>query len=134
MVTTESDRLLALGATIEVVDGQLPVRFSMQALKRCEDRYGNLQALVGEMHWLTGQALTGWPEPIADRLSDLLVTVTGDPRGADALSGPAMCVEALLVAWDQAFPVPDEGKAEGATQAPPSRGPTGGGSPSSTAT
>lgn len=134
MPASESDRLLAAGATIEVDGGQLPVRFSMLVLKRCEDAYDGLRGVIAELGWLTQQAVTGWPEPVIDRLGRLLVTVTGDDRAADTITGPAACVEALLAAWEQAFPVPEgEGKAEGATPTPPSPGPTGGGSPSSTA-
>jgi hypothetical protein len=133
MPATESDRLLAAGASIEVDGDRLPVRFSMLALKRCEDAYGSLRGVVAELGWLTEQAVSGWPEPVADRLGRLLVAVAGDDRAADTLSGPAESVEALLAAWEQAFPLPDEGKAEGATPTPPSPGRTGGGSPSSSA-
>lgn len=130
---SEADRLLAAGSTIKVAGGEVAVRFSLLALKRCEDLYGNLQALVGELAWLAQQAVSGWPEPVAGRLGALLEAVTGDPDAVDAWTTPAACVDAVVAAWEEAFPAPDLGKAEGATTTPRSRGQRGGGSPSSTA-
>lgn len=132
MAASESDRLLAAGSTIEVAGGETALRFSLLALKRCEDEYGTLQGLLGEIAWLTQQAVSGWPEPVAERLGVLLAAITGDPSAVDAWSSPVLCVDAIVAAWEQAFPAPDEGKAVGATT-PPSPGRTGGGSPSSTA-
>lgn len=129
---SEADRLLAAGTTVTVAGGQETLRFTLAALKRCEDRYGNLDGLVKELHWLIEQPTLGYPTPVAERLMLLLQTVTGSPVPVDAWDSPAACTDALLDAWLEAFPAP-EGKAEGAATAP-SPGATGGASPSPTPT
>ena len=133
MAASEADRLFAAGTTITVAGGERVVRFSLLALKRCEDAYGSLGATVTEVGWLARQVVAGFPEPVADRLGRMLEVVTGDPGAVDAWSSPAECIDALVEAWTEAFPVPDSGKAEGATPTPRSPGPTGGASPGSTA-
>ncbi len=133
MAATEADRLLSAGSVVTTADGERAVRFSLLALKRCEDAYGSLGATVTEVGWLAQQVVAGFPVPVAERLGRLREVVTGDPAAADAWSSPTECIDALIAAWTEAFPAPDPGKAEGATPTPPSPGPTGGGSPGSTA-
>lgn len=130
-MASEADRLVAAGAPLAVPGGgEVVVRFSLLALKRCEDVYGNLDGTIAELRWLAEQELSGYPEPVAGRLSVLLQAATGADAPVDALATPTACIDVLLAAWLEAFPAP-EGKATGET-APPSPGPTGGGSPGST--
>lgn len=131
-MTSEADRLLAAGTTITVAGREEAVRFSLLALKRCEDRYESLQGTLNELNWLSHQLADGYPEPIADRLAVMLACVIGADGPVDAWSPPDVCVDALVGAWTEAFPLP-EGKAGGASETPPSSGAPGGGSPSSTA-
>lgn len=134
MPASEADRLLAAGTTITVDGGERVVRFSLLALKRCEDAYGSLGATLTEVGWLAQQVVAGFPVPVAERLGRLLEVVTDDPAAVDAWSSPAECIDAVIAAWTEAFPPPDDpGKAEGATPTPRSPGPTGGASPGSTA-
>lgn len=130
-MTSEADRLVSAGATIPVPGGEVVVRFSLLALKRCEDRYGNVNGLFTELRWLVDQMTSGFPDPVADRLSVLLQTLTGASGPVDALATPESCIDALLTAWLEAWP-PPEGKAVGETTTPPSPGTSGGASPGST--
>lgn len=130
-MTSEADRLAAEGTRIQGADGgEVAVRFTLAALKRCEDRYGTLDGTVKEIHWLVQQDSTGYPDAVTGRLIDLLTSVTGAQQ--DYQSTPDVCISAVVDAWLEAFPAP-EGKAEGETETPPpSLGAPGGGSPSQT--
>lgn len=106
MAASESDRLLSAGRPIDVAGGQVWLRFSLLALKRCEDAYGSLADTITELQWLADQASADFDAPCAGRIAAMLGHVLGaDP--VDAWSTPAECVEALLDAWLEAFPVPD---------------------------
>jgi hypothetical protein len=130
---SEADRLAAEGTRVDGADGgEVALRFTLRALKRCEDRYGTLDGTVSELQWLVDQDARGNPEPVADRLLAMVEAVTGI-EGVDTGSNVSQVISALLGAWLEAFPAP-EGKAEGETTAPPSRGTPGGASPSPTAT
>lgn len=125
-MASEADRLVAAGATLPVPGGEVVVRFSLLALKRCEDVYGNLDGTITELRWLAEQELSGYPDAVAGRLSVLLQAATGADAPVDALATPTACIDVLLAAWMEAFPAP-EGKVAGETStAPPSPGPTGG--------
>lgn len=129
---SEADRLTAEGTRVARADGgEAVLRFTLRALKRCEDRYGSLDATVEELQWLIQQGATGFPDPTVGRILDMVATVTGED--ADVASPPAECIDALLGAWLEAFPEP-EGKADGEATAPRSPGAPGGGSPSATHT
>lgn len=131
-MTSEADRLAAEGTRVDGTDGgEVVLRFTLRALKRCEDRYGSLDGTVTELQWLINQDAIGTPEPVAGRLIELVETVTGIP-GIDVDDNVSVVISALLGAWLEAFP-PPEGKADGETTAPPSRGGPGGDSPSLTA-
>jgi hypothetical protein len=128
---SEADRLAAEGTRVNGIDGgEVVLRFTLRALKRCEDRYGSLDGTVKELHWLIGQDATGHPEPVAARLLTLVETVTGIDN-VDIDDNVSLVISALLGAWFEAFPAP-EGKGLGETVAPPSLGALGGASPSPT--
>jgi hypothetical protein len=133
-VTTEADRLLAAGVPLRGVDGEVRLRFTMLALKRCEDVYGSLGAMITEHRWLNEQFLKGWPEPAMDRVLTLVRTVAGGPVG-DLAETPSACLDAVNSAWFEAFPPSDEavGKAEGA-ETPPGHGQSSGDEPASSST
>lgn len=130
---SEADRLAAEGTSILLADGgEARLRFTLRTLKRCEDRYGTLDATVAEIHWLLTAEAEGSPEGFYARMLLLLQTVTGDDD-IDPAGEPRLWVDALLDAWLEAFPAP-EGKAEGEATAPRSPGAPGGASPSATHT
>lgn len=131
-MTTEADRLLAVGVPLRGVDGEVRLRFTMLALKRCEDVYGSLGAMITEHRWLNEQFLNGWPEPAMDRIITLVRTVADGPV-TDLAESPSACLDAVNSAWFEAFPPSDEdaGKAAGATGTPPGPGPSSGDEPAS---
>lgn len=131
-MTTEADRLLAAGAPLQGVDGEVRLRFTMLALKRCEDTYGSLGGVLTELRWLNEQLLAGWPDPVVDRILTLVRVVAAGPV-ADLAETPSACLDAVNAAWIEAFPPPDEdaGKAVGATGTPPGHGPSSGVEPES---
>lgn len=132
-MTTEADRLLAAGVPLRGVDGEVRLRFTMLALKRCEDTYGSLGGVLDEMRWLNAQLLDGFPEPVAARTLTLVQTVADRPVD-DLAETPTACLDALNAAWFEAFggSEDDEGKAAGETGAPRGPGASSGASPEST--
>lgn len=127
-MTSESDRLLSTGAPVVVAGGEVRLRFTLLAIKRCEDAYGSMRGIVDELGWLAEQAANDFPEPVAGRVAALLGHILGSGE-VDADSTPAACIDALLDAWMEAFPPAEDAdpKATGATGHSP--GTTGGGSP-----
>lgn len=102
-MTTQAKRLLSLGLPIELVDGEVATaRFSLGALARCEEQYGNLAGTHRELLWLVEQRAAGFPDPVAARLAAMLRCVLG--HATEVASEPPWCVEALMEAWLEAFP------------------------------
>lgn len=123
-------RLLARGVALPGVDGEeVRLRFSLLAIARCEERYGSLALTLGELQELVEARSGGFLTPVADRTAALVAAVVGAPEPVDVMASPGEVIDALMDAWVEAFPPPDEtsGKAEGATA--PSHGSSGGGSP-----
>lgn len=103
-MTSPADRLLSTGFPITVAGGEVRLRFTLLALARCEAAYGSMGATLAELQFLAAQLALGFPEPTVQRVAELLQHTLGHGAPVDAENQPGECIEALLAAWQEAFP------------------------------
>lgn len=117
---------------MRVGGGERTVRFGLLALKRLEDAFGSLAAAERRIVALRAASATGaFGSPLVGDLGLLLAAATGLDAdvvldGFERRLGDA--IEAIWVAWEQAWPAPtevDEGKAPGDDPSPGGSSTTG---------
>jgi hypothetical protein len=139
MPATDSDRILAPGVPVTLIDGRtVTLRYGMRAMKAIEDRWGS----VGEAMLLLHGVLQGTtPKSIGTVVAFLADGLIHEGLSEDALldltefGAMARYIDSIADALDEALPTPSPGKAEdgetpaaspGATTTTSSPSPSGG--------